>query len=449
VAAVLSLPETCYTQTGDAAIAYQVVGDGPRDLVIVPGWVSHVELQWEEPRMVRFMERLARFARLILLDKRGTGLSDRVAESDLPTLEQRMEDVRAVMDAAGSERASLLGISEGGPLAMLLAAAYPDRVEKLVLYGTFAHWTREPDYPWAPPRELHEKEWARLRREWSKGASIDYFAPSMADDPTIAEFWARFQRQSASPSAAVALARMAAETDVRDILPTVGVPTLILHRTEDRVAHIGGARYLAERIPNAELREFPGADHWWFAGDSDVLADATEEFLTGEAPDHEPDRVLATVLFTDIVGSTERAADMGDRRWRELLESHDATVRRGIDRHRGRMIKTMGDGVLATFEGPARAVRCACALRESVRSLGVELRAGVHTGEVERMGDDVGGLAVHLGARVGGLAQPGEVLASQTVKDLSVGSGIEWEERGEHQLKGVPGEWRLYAVRSG
>jgi len=367
----------------------------------------------------------------------------------MPTLEERMEDVRAVLDAAGSKRASLFSISEGGPLSMLLAAAHPERVDKLVLYGTFAHWTAKEDYPWAPTQEQHERYRAGLRAEWGKGSDIAYFAPSLREDQTTRAFWARYQRQSASPGAAVALARMAAETDVREIVPSVAVPTLLLHRTDDRVTDVRGARYLAERIPGAQLIEYPGADHWWFAGDVDALTDAAAEFLTGEVPDREPDRVLATVLFTDIVGSTERAAEMGDRAWRQVLESHDDTVRRGVERHRGRTVKTMGDGVLATFEGPARAVRCACDLRDSVRSLGVDIRAGVHTGEVERIGDDIGGLGVHLGARVGAMARPGEVLASQTVKDLVVGSGIEWDERGTHELKGVPGEWRLYSVRSG
>jgi class 3 adenylate cyclase/pimeloyl-ACP methyl ester carboxylesterase len=440
-------PATRYASSGDdVAIAYQVVGEGPRDLVVIPGWVSHLELQWEHPAMRHFIERLSGFARVILMDKRGTGLSDRVAVSDLPTLEQRMEDVRAVMDDAGSERASIFAISEGGPLAMLLAATHPERVETLALYGTFARWTRAPGYPWAPPAEHHARAREDLRRHWGQGRNIDYFAPSLVDDPEIEEFWGRYQRQAASPSAAVALTQMATEMDVRDLLPNVRVPTLILHRTGDRVTRVECARYLAERIAGARLVELPGEDHWWFAGDIDAVIDEIGEFLTGETQAREPERVLSTVLFTDIVGSTERAAAMGDARWREILQAHENATRREVARARGRTVKTLGDGALATFDGPARAVRCACALRDAVRRLGLELRAGVHTGEVERIGDDVGGLAVHLGARVGAMAGAGEVLASQTVRDLVVGSGIEWEERGAHELKGVPGEWRVYAV---
>ena len=446
---IANQPVTRYaTSVDDVAIAYQVVGEGPRDLVVIPGWVSHLELQWEHPTMARFFQALTGFARVILMDKRGTGLSDRVAASDLPTLEQRMEDVRAVMDAAGSERASVLAMSEGGPLAMLLAATHPERVEALVLYGTFARWTRAPDYPWAPTEEHHARSREALRRYWGEGRDIDYFAPSMVGDPEVTSFWGRYQRQSASPSAAVALTRMATETDVRDVLSSVRVPTLVLHRRDDRVTRLALAHYLADHIEDAKLVELPGEDHWWFAGDTDSLIDEIGEFLTGEIPHREPDRVLATVLFTDIVGSTERAAELGDRRWRELLEAHEDATRREVARHRGRIVKTLGDGALATFDGPARAVRCATALRGAMWRIGLELRAGVHTGEVERMGDDVGGLAVNLGARVGAKAGAGEVLASQTVRDLVVGSGIEWEDRGAHELKGVPGEWRIYAVTS-
>jgi class 3 adenylate cyclase/predicted alpha/beta hydrolase len=440
-------PVTRYADSGDGvAIAYQVVGEGPRDLVVIPGWISHLDLQWEFSPMARFLEQLARFARLILLDKRGTGLSDRQGERDIPTLEQRMEDVRAVMDAAGSERASVFAVSEGGPMALLLAATHPDRVESLVLYGSYARWSWAEDYPWAPRPEVHERGQRLIRENWGSGGMLEYFAPSLVGDPEAEAFWPRFQRQAASPGAAVALTRLAAATDVRDVLPSVRVPTLVLHRTDDYVARIECARHLVEHIEGAKLVELPGADHWWFAGDGDALIDEIGRFLTGEVPDREPDRVLATVMFTDIVGSTERAAELGDRRWRSVLEAHDAATRREVARHQGRMVKTMGDGALATFDGPARAVRCARALSDAVRGHGIELRAGVHTGEVEKIGDDVGGLAVHLGARVGALAGPGEVLASQTVKDLVVGSGIEWEDRGSHTLKGVPGEWRVYAV---
>jgi class 3 adenylate cyclase len=360
-----------------------------------------------------------------------------------------MEDVRAVMDAAGSERATLLAMSEGGPLSLLLAATHPERVESLILYGSYARWSWSEDYPWAPKADVHERGRRRMRENWGTGGMLEYFGPSLKGDPEAESFWPRFQRQSASPGAAAALTRMAEETDVRHVLPSVHVPTLVLHRTGDRVARVGCARHLAENIEGARLAEVPGSDHWWFAGDMSALIDEIGQFLTGELPDREPDRMLATVMFTDIVGSTEHAAEVGDRRWRELLQAHEQTSRREVARQRGRLVKTLGDGVLATFDGPARAVRCAQAIQKAVRTLGLEVRAGVHTGEVERMGDDVGGLAVHLGARVGALARGGEVLASQTVKDLVVGSGIEWEERGEHTLKGVPGEWRIYAVSSG
>jgi class 3 adenylate cyclase/pimeloyl-ACP methyl ester carboxylesterase len=443
-------PTTRYATSGDdAAIAYQVVGHGPRDLLVIPGWVSHLELQWEHPTMRRFIERLSGFARVILMDKRGTGLSDRVAVADLPTLEQRVGDVRAVLDAADSERAALLGISEGGPQAIAFAAAHPKRVEALALYGTFARWTRSEDYPWAPTAEHHARSREQIRNHWGEGRDVDYFAPSLAGDPDVESFWGRFQRQSVSPAAAVALTRMATELDVRDLLPSVRAPTVVIHRSDDRVTRLPGGRYLAEHIDGARMVELPGADHWWFAGDIDTVIDEIGHFLTGELPHREPERVLSTVLFTDIVGSTERAAELGDSRWREMLEQHESVTRREVARARGRTVKTLGDGALATFDGPARAVRCACALRDAVRGLGLELRAGVHTGEVEQIGDDVGGLAVHLGARVGALAGAGEVLASQTVRDLVVGSGIEWDDRGAHALKGVPGEWRVYAVRSG
>jgi pimeloyl-ACP methyl ester carboxylesterase len=438
------LPETRYTKSGDIHIAYQVTGSGPLDLVWVPGFVSHLEYQWEYPASVRFIERLASFSRLIRFDKRGTGFSDRGAE--IPTLEQRMDDVRAVMDAVGSERAALFGISEGGPMSCLFAATYPERTSALVLYGSYALRTWAPDHPFGTTEEEWEVRLARMEREWGGPMGIDIWAPSAAGDEVFKQWWANYLRLSASPGAALAVMRMNKEIDVRPILPAVRVPTLIIHRTGDRVIDIEQGRYLAKQIPGAKLVELPGVDHVLLIGDMDAIMDEIEEFLTGVRHRAEADRVLATVLFTDIVASTERAAAIGDRGWRALLDSYYAAVRRELARFRGREIDTAGDGMFATFDGPARAIRCASAITGAVRQLGVEVRAGLHTGECEVMGEKVGGIAVHIGARVASQAGPGEILVSNTVKDLVAGSGIRFEDRGAHTLKGVPGEWRLFAV---
>jgi len=442
-------PETRYARSGDLNIAYQVTGEGPRDLVYVPGWVSNIELMWEEPAMARFLERLASLSRLILFDKRGTGLSDRVSNDELPTLEQRMDDVRAVLEAVGSDRAALFGHSEGGNMCVLFAATYPERTTALVTLGCFAR-RRDPDddYPWAPTAENREETVADVERNWGhlRPKDVEYYAPSRVDD----ELWVRnleqYLRRAASPGAAAALLRMNSFIDIRDVLPTIQVPTLVLHRTGDHDVNVAEGRYLASKIPGATFVELPGDDHWISAGNPDEIADEIEEFLTGTRPVPEPDRVLATVMFTDIVGSTERAAELGDRRWRDLLGDHNAAVRRELDRFRGREIDTAGDGFLATFDGPARAVRCALSAGEVVRELGVEIRAGIHTGECELDGPKVRGIAVHTGARVAAHAGPGEVLVSSTVKDLVAGSGLEFEDRGVHELKGIPGEWRLYAA---
>jgi pimeloyl-ACP methyl ester carboxylesterase/class 3 adenylate cyclase len=438
-------PKTQYAKSGSVHIAYQAVGKGALDLVLVPGWVSHIEYAWEEPWLSRFLHRLASFSRLILLDRRGTGLSDRVA--DLPSLEQRMDDVRAVMDAAGSQRAALFGISEGGPMCMMFAATYPERTSALVLYGTYARLTRAADYPIGLPPEGLGRFLDRVEESWGTGLSADYFVPSLANDERFRQSWARFERLAVSPAGARTLLSMLYETDARHILPVISVPTLIVQREGDHVSRVAGARYMAERIAGATYVELPGADHFPWVGDIDSVLDPVEEFLTGTRQEREPDRVLATVLFTDIVGSTERAAELGDRRWRDVLEGYYALARRELTRFRGREVDTAGDGFFAAFDGPARAVRCAEAIGMGVRSLGIEVRAGLHTGECEVMGDKVGGIAVHIGARVAGLARPGEVLVSNTVKDLVAGSGLVFEERGAHALKGVPGEWRLYAVR--
>jgi pimeloyl-ACP methyl ester carboxylesterase len=442
-------PETRYARSGDVNIAYQVVGDAPLDLVYVPGWTSNIEMMWEEPGLAHFLERLTSFSRLILFDKRGTGLSDRVSNDQLPTLEQRMDDVRAVLEAVGSERAALFGHSEGGNMSMLFAATYPERTIALITIGGFAK-RRDPDddYPWAPTAESREQAAADVELNWGslRPEDVAYYAPSRVGDEQFARNFERYLRSSASPGAAAALLRMNSQIDVRSILPAIRVPALVLHRAGDQDVNVEEGRYLASRIRGARFVELPGADHAIFAGDLAAIADEIEEFLTGVRPVPEPDRVLATVLFTDIVGSTGRAAELGDQRWRDLLGDHDAAVRRELDRFRGREVDTAGDGFLATFDGPARAVRCAMSAGEAVRGLGVEIRAGIHTGECVLDGPKVRGIAVHTGARIASLAGPSEVLVSQTVKDLVSGSGLAFEDRGLHELKGVPGEWRVYAA---
>jgi class 3 adenylate cyclase len=442
----VNLPETRYAKSGDVHLAYQVIGEGALDLVYVPGFASNIEEAWDEPHYRRFLERLASFSRLILFDKRGTGLSDPVPIADLPTLEQRMDDLRAVMDAAGSDRAAVLGHSEGGVMSVLFAATYPERTIALITLGTFAKRIWSPDYPWAPTPEAREREYEDLERTWGKEVDIGYYAPSMTGDAAYAEWFARYFRRSASPQAALALMRMNTQADIREVLPAVRVPTLIMNRIGDRDVLVEEARYIAARIPGAKLVELPGEDHSAWTGETEPMLDEIEEFLTGvrRGPDH--DRVLVTVLFTDIVGSTERAAQVGDRAWTDLVERHHAAIRRELDRFRGREIDTAGDGFLATFDGPARAVRCAVEAIRAVRGLGLEIRAGVHTGEVELAGDKVRGLAVHIGSRIASLAGPGEVLASGTVKDLVAGSGLGFDDRGEHELKGVPGTWRVFGV---
>ncbi|HEX9415609.1 MAG TPA: adenylate/guanylate cyclase domain-containing protein [Gaiellaceae bacterium] len=440
----MSAPETRYAKSGDVNIAYQVVGDGPRDLVYVPGWVSHIELAWELPDLARGFERLSSFSRLIVFDKRGTGMSDPVPASEMPTLEQRMDDVRAVMDAVGSERAAIFGASEGGNMSMLFAATHPDRTIALCTFGSTAKRIWSPDYPWAPTVEERSEGFAQVERLWMTGMDWTDVAPSL-DPAGLAEI-SRYYRRCASPGAALALMKMNTGVDVRDVLPSILVPTVVMHRTDDRDANVEEGRFITSRIPGARFVEFPGADHSWWTEGRDTIVDEIEELVTGVRPAPEPDRVLATVLFTDIVGSTQRASEIGDHRWRELMAAHDAAVRRELERFRGREVDTAGDGFFATFDGPARAVRCATAIGDAAGALGLEVRAGVHTGECELDGEKVRGIAVHTGARVAALAGSGEVLVSSTVKDLVAGSGLEFEDRGQHELKGVPGEWRLYAV---
>jgi pimeloyl-ACP methyl ester carboxylesterase len=437
-------PETRYARSGDVNIAYQVAGDGPLDLVYVPGWISNVELMWEEPAQAHALGRLAAFTRLILFDKRGTGLSDPVSLDRLPTLEQRMDDVRAVLDAADSLDTAVFGFSEGGLMSVLFAATYPERVRTLILYGVYAKRVRSSDYPWAPTPEARRREIEKLERNWATKMDLDRLAPS--EDEAFKQRLATYFRRSASPGAAVALMRMNTQLDVREVLPSIRTPTLVLQRSDDLDVNVEEGRWIAGRIPEAKYVELPGDAHTLWAGDTDAIVDEIEEFLTGTRPVPQSDSVLATVLFTDIVQSSERAVELGDLRWRQLLERHHSVVRRELDRFRGREIDTAGDGFLSTFDGPARAIRCARAIAAGVRELGLEIRAGLHTGECELIGERIAGVAVHTGARVAAKARPGEVLVSSTVRDLVAGSGIEFADRGTHELKGVPGEWRLYAV---
>jgi pimeloyl-ACP methyl ester carboxylesterase len=391
--------ETRYAKSGDIHVAYQVVGEGPLDLILILGWISHLEHQWEDPSLARFLDRLAAFSRLIVFDKRGTGLSDRVANNALPTLEQRMDDVRAVMDAAGSTRAALFGVSEGGPLAALFAATYPMRTSALVMYGSYAKWIRDAEYPWAPTREDHEAAFKAYEEHWGTPIGLKVLAPSVASDERWRQWWGRQQRLSASPGAGVTLYRMNVEIDIRPILPTIRVPTLIVHRVGDRLMNPGGARYMAGQIPGAKYVELPGVDHVAWAGEVDPLLAEIQEFVTGVRPPAEVNRVLATVLFVDVVGSTERAAALGDARWRDLMDTYQQQVGKEVARLGGRVINTAGDGMFASFEGPARAIRCACAVREVVAALGLTIRSGLHTGECEVDGDKIAGIAVHIGAR--------------------------------------------------
>ena len=439
-------PETHYTRGKEGHVAYQVVGDGPFDVVFIPSWLSCVEAMWEEPTLAHFLRRLGMFSRLLCFDKRGSGVSDPVPLAALPTLEQWNDDVRAVMDAVGSQRAALLGVAEGGPMAMLFAATYPERTSALVLVNTFARLLRDADYGCGYPADRVPKFLTGMEELWGTGGSVSFVAPSVAHDERFRRWYGRYERLAMGPGAFAAMYATMFETDVRHVLPAIRVPTLILHRSGDRHIRVGHGRYLAEHIPAAKYVELPGEDHVVHVGDTEAMLGEIEEFLTGARSAPESDRVLATVLFTDIVGSTEHAAALGDGGWRDLLVAHHEMVRRELERCRGREIGTTGDGFLALFDGPARAVRCACAIAQAVRRLGIDIRAGLHTGEVEFVAKDVSGIAVHTAARVAALAGPGDVFVSSTVKDLVAGSGLRFAERGTHALKGVPDEWRLFAV---
>ena len=438
----MQVPETRYAKSGDVHVAYQEFGAGSERILLAPGWVSHIEYAWEEPSFAGFLEQLGSFARVVWFDKRGTGLSDRVA--GLPILEERMDDLRAVMDAVGWSSATVFGVSEGGSMSALFAASYPARVDSLILYGVFARRLRAPDYPWAPTLEERERWISSLESGWGGDVELSELAPSRVQDLGFRRWFATYGRLSVSPSAAVALARMNTLIDIRGVLPAIRVPTLVLHRTGDRDVQLENGRYLSEQIRGAKFVELAGEDHLPWTGDVAALLGEVEEFVTGGRSPAPTNRVLATVLFSDIVGSTERATVLGDQGWTETLARHNQAVRKELARFSGREVKTTGDGFLAVFDGPARAVRCGAAIQASAKAIGLTVRIGVHTGECEQIGTDIGGIGVHIASRVAHLSDGHHVLATSTVKDLTSGSGIDFRELGERLLKGVSERWRLY-----
>jgi len=443
----MSTGETQYALSGNIHIAYQVVGEGPLDLIYVPGWVSHVERAWEMPDYARFLKRLYSFSRLIMFDKRGTGLSDRVPIDQLPTLEERMDDLQAVMDAVGSKKAAFLGFSEGASLCALFAATYPEKTHAIIMFGSFAKRLWSPDYPWAPTTEERQQEYDLVGREWGKMMDVAHYVPSQIGDGAFLRNLVDYLRNAASPGAAVALLKMNTEIDIRNILPTINVPTLVIHRTGDQDAMVDGARWMADQIPGARFVELPGSDHFFWIGDQEAVLDEIQEFLTGEKPLPVVNRVLATILFTDIVESTRSAHQLGDKTWRRLLDKHDSLCEKTIRRYRGRLVKKTGDGIHATFDGPGRAIFCAKEISDLIsQELGMAVRAGLHTGEIELRGKETGGVAVHLAARVAALAGPDEVFVSRTVRDLVSGSGIEFEDQGTFELKGFPERWQIFKV---
>lgn len=442
-------PRTRYTKSGKLNIAYQVIGEGKVDLVYVPGWVSHIDMVWDDPELSGFLRKLARFSRLILFDKRGTGLSDRVSE--LSTLEERMDDICAVMDAAGSERAVIFGHSEGGTVSCLFAATYPQRTVALITFGVFAKRMYSDDYPWAPKPEEREAFYRSIEEEWGNGQTmgLEKIMPSFADNPHYYDWFASYLRSAASPGAALALARMNSEADITKILDTIKVPALVIHRTDDTDANVEEGKYIASRIPNARFVELPGQDHVFWAGDTYPVLAEIEEFVTGIRPQRVFKRFLTTILFTDIVNSTKHLSDKGDRKWMDILEAHNHIVRKQLERFNGKEIKLTGDGFLATFDGPSKAIRCAEAIREGLQLLGIGFTAGIHTGECEVLDtDDIGGLAVHIASRVLDEARPGEILITMTVKYLLGGTGLEFTDKGEFNLKGIEEPFRIYALIS-
>ena len=442
------LPKTKYARSDDVRIAYQISGDGPVDVVWAPGTMSHLDLDWEMPRRALFFERFSKFCRLIRFDKRGTGLSDRPVK--MATLEERAEDIRAVMDDVGIQRANLIGVSEGGSMACLFAATHPERVISLMIWGAQARWINSPDHPWGQTQEEHDQMLASIQDDWPSFDYITGFGAGVGRDadPAFIESVGRYMRAAASPSAVRAYETMNGQIDTRPILPSIQAPTLVMNRTGDSCANVEAARDMASRIQGAKFIEYPGNSHSMMLDDMETILSDIQEFITGERPIDSSDRILATVLFLDIASSTERAAELGDSAWRNLLNSYYAIVRKELARFRGKETNTSGDGFLATFDGPARAVRCALAIVLAVKQLGIEVRAGVHTGECELMGDNVGGIAVHTGARIMAKADPGGVLVSGTVKDLVSGSGIEFTDLGVHELRGIPGEWKVFSARA-
>ena len=440
------LPETLYAQSGDVHIAYQMVGEGEPDLVLVPEFWHSIEAQWEEPALASFLRRLGSLGRLISFDQRGSGISDPLPPHEYPSLEQWLDDIEAVMDDAHAERAILLGFGGGGTLSMLFAATHPERTSGLVLVNSFARLSWAPDYPWGRADVLEEEVLHIMRTGWGRGVLLDLLAPSKVGDESFRRWWARYQRLGSSPGVITRQRRMLDEVDIRDVLPSIRVPTLVLHRADNRYMRVEHGRYLAGTIPEARYVEVPGSDYFAFLGNAEVFVNEIERFVKGLSRPPESDRVVTTVLFTDIVASTERASELGDRRWAELLHAHHAIVRRELERFRGQEVDTAGDGFLAAFDGPARAARCALAIVDAVRPLGLEIRAGLHTGEVELADGEIGGVAVHIGARIVAEAGAGEVLASSTVKDLVAGSGLSFVDRGLHSLKGVPEQRRLFKV---
>lgn len=441
------IPETRYVRVGDVSIAYQVLGDGPLDLVHIPSWITNVEENWNDPGYARFLRRLASFSRLIVFDKRGTGLSDRVMATS--TLEERIEDVQAVMEAVGSTRAALFGSTEGSAMCALFAATWPERTRALVMYGAYARRLRSTTYPWGPSEEEREAFHEQITREWGGPVAVELLARGAMDDERFCRWWAGYLRRSASPGAAVALARMNVGIDIRSILPTIRVPTLVLHRSGDPLCPVEGARYIADRIPGARMVEVPGSSHLPFVGDTDALLDPVQEFLTGAPPVAEMDRILTTIMVIDIVDSTSRAIAVGDQQWRALLDTFRATVREEIARFRGDERNMTGDGFVATFDGPGRAVHCASAIARSVRTLGLEVRVGLHTGECTLSGAELDGVAVHIAARVSAMAGASQVLVTNTVKDLVAGSMIGFNDMGRHTLRDIPGIWPLFSVDLG